>query len=1121
MGIEKKVFKRMVAIDCIRGIEKKKDKLNNNKMEKNLSSNKERMFKTFKLREWPLRNDAGEEVPKWEKLPSYEWKKDDKKKFHLYKHLWMKRSDEMLSMINCGIPTGLMNNIWVLDLDFYVKEGEKDGWSADTCLFTQKFGDVNEYIKKHNLYAVKTISGGTHIYFKYDPEMTQTTSKTSHIDIRADGGYVVSPFTHMNGGEYTFINRGEIKEINLDLKDFVKENVINKQKKKYKKINKKVKRINPITKEEEIVTELEVDLDVYEFDFTTHLLDKISKALPDKFFHDREFHIKYATAMKTLKREDVFIKWSKKRCEASDEYEMWPDVDDNDDEAVCNFLTQVWNYIGRHNELYMVNHILKEAETNGLKNARVMLDYYKYKPVPNNDYVPHETINREKLGHTFLTEYERKYILAQSDTGTGKTTSFTSHMLEKQKENGPQSAPFISIVSRVSLGKEQVRVFKKAGLKRVFFHEDISTECKENGMWWSYYHGDNIVITIDSLMKMKNFPDFNGYTLYLDEYNSLIEYLICVKLLEKNRLEIFEFLTDMMRQADRVICTDADINEISIRYMEMMLKMMECDDYKPEFFYIKNEYKHNKGVEAKEIFSFNKFIKAIKKESKWMICCDSKTQADIISFLQEEGEYMLITAEGVYRNSTKKWTNETPDLDECNKVIFSPAIVYGLDSVMERPVFCYFKERTISPNAMVQQIARCRKIKYLRYIFTKKSWEPYNYHDFQQVQDEILTQEKYGVKTLGRIDDETGEIMDCEDKDYTELRARYEYRADCYNTNKFAHFIKILRERGFKVEMKWSQTSVKGETDAKKDMKKMKMEVFDTALEEYKNSEDLTDRYMNIHKNYESHQETIKSMPNETNNEKEDISYVERKYERANAKLYDEWGSVENYFTKSQIQLNEILRIDYDKLDEYKNIFMNPYEVEDHFHICKFFFNDKDGIKKLLDKKNDFICNKTSTIEAQFLLIEKFRNATGCNEMDCTGVILENEDGLNITNGNDFCAKKKITPTKALSKEAVDPFIKEYGIVFPRSNFQAPDLTDIYECQKFIVKMYKGVFGTDIIKNKKSTKKQPDGTIKSVTRYELKDDYFASHMELFQYRNDYWTRQKLIQEEGDVMMVWD
>ena len=1109
MGIEKKSLKRMPR-SINKRIENKMDNTNKNIMDKNVSTNKEKMFKTFKLREWPLKNDAGVEIPKWEKLPSYEWKKDDKKKFHMYKHLWKKRSDELLGLQNCGVPTGLINNIWVLDLDFYVKDGEENGWSAETCLFTKQFGNVDDYIKKHNLYAVKTISGGTHIYFRYDSEMTQTTSKTSHIDIRADGGYVVSPFTKMNGGEYTFINRGDIQEIQPDLKEFVKLHVINKQKKTYKKINKKVKVKNPITDEEEEINHLEVDLDVYEFDFSSHLLDKITKALPDNFFHDREFHVKYATAMKTLGREDVFIKWSKKRCEASEEYEMWPDVEDNDCEAVDNHLNQMWNYIGRHNELFMVNYILKEAEKNGLKNARVMLDYYKYKPVPKNEYEPNANINREKLGYQFFDEYERKYLLCQSDTGTGKTSSFTAYMLNKQKEDGTASAPFISVVSRVSLGKEQVKVFKEAGINNVYFHEEISTSCKENGLCWGYFHGDNIVITIDSLMKMKNFPDFDGYTLYLDEYNSLIEYLICVRLLEKNRLEIFNFLTDIMRQAERVIGTDADINEISIRYMEMMLKNMETDDYKPEYYYIKNEYQHNKGIDAKEIFSFNKFVKNIRDEPKWMICCDSKTQADILSFMEKDsGEYMLITAEGVYRNSTKKWTSETPDLDECDRVIFSPAIVYGLDSTMERPVFCYFKERTISPNAMVQQIARCRKIKYLRYIFTKKSWEPYRYHDFEQVQEEILSQEKYGVSTLSRVCDETGECLDCEDANYTELRAKYEYRADCYETNKFAHFIKILRERGFKVDMRWSQTSTKNEDGEKKKMKNYKKEEFDKGLEEYKNSDDFKNRNANIKANYESHKAEIKQMPSLTNMDKEDISYKKGAYEKKKAKLYDEWGNVEEYFSKSHIQLNDILKVDYDNLDEYKGIFMNPYEVEDHFHICKFFFNDKNGIKKLLDKKNDFICNKTSTIEAQLLLIEKFRSATGCNEGGAN-VIQDNEVILGITNENDFCSKKNIKVTKGFSKESVTPFLKEYGIVFPRSNMTPPDLTDKYECEKFLVKMYKGVFGTDIIKNKKSTKKQPDGTIKSVTKYDINDDYFSSHLTLFQYRNDYWMRQKVI-----------
>tara|TARA_R110000772_G_scaffold16277_4_gene46439 strand:- start:201 stop:1181 length:981 start_codon:yes stop_codon:yes gene_type:complete len=309
--------------------------------------------------------------------------------------------------------------------------------------------------------------------------------------------------------------------------------------------------------------------------------------------------------------------------------------------------------------------------------------------------------------------------------------------------------------------------------------------------------------------------------------------------------------------------------------------------------------------------------------------------------------------------------------------------------------------------------------------------------------------------------------------------------------------------------MRWSQTSTKNEDGEKKKMKNYKKEEFDNGLQEYKNSDDFKDRNANIKANYESHKAEIKQMPSLTNMDKEDISYKKGAYEKKKAKLYDEWGNVEEYFSKSHIQLNDILKVDYDNLDEYKGIFMNPYEVEDHFHICKFFFNDKKGIKKLLDKKNDFICNKTSTIEAQLLLIEKFRSATGCNEGNAN-VIQDNEVILGITNENDFCSKKNIKVSKAFSKESVTPFLKEYGIVFPRSNMTPPDLTDKYECEKFLVKMYKGVFGTDIIKNKKSTKKQPDGTIKSVTKYDINDDYFSSHLTLFQYRNDYWMRQKVI-----------
>ena len=61
------------------------------------------------------------------------------------------------------------------------------------------------------------------------------------------------------------------------------------------------------------------------------------------------------------------------------------------------------------------------------------------------------------------------------------------------------------------------------------------------------------------------------------------------------------------------------------------------------------------------------------------------------------------------------------DLDKFDKIIFSPKIVYGLDSQMRRNVFCLFQGHTISAKSMLQQVARCRNITHLYYYFMDKN----------------------------------------------------------------------------------------------------------------------------------------------------------------------------------------------------------------------------------------------------------------------------------------------------------------------------------------------------------------------------------------------------------------
>ena len=564
---------------------------------------------------------------------------------------------------------------------------------------------------------------------------------------------------------------------------------------------------------------------------------------------------------------------------------------------------------------------------------------------------------------------------------------------------------------------------------------------------------------------MQNFESFDGYTIFLDEYNSLIEYLICCPLLNKNRRAIYSFLQKILRQSDRILCTDADVNEISLRYMELM---------DIEFDYIVNEYKHNDGIQAQEIFSFNKFMKAVNNEPKKLICCDSKTQSEVISHVNCD-EYVLITSDGWYDSRTKETTKgKIPDLDCCDCVIYSPAIMYGLDSLMERPVFCYFKEHTISPVGMVQQLCRCRNITFLRYLFTDKKWKPYKYHSFIHTQQEIVDRELYGCKILSKVDEETGErYEESEDAGYNELLSKYLYRDDCYNTNKFAHFINIIKARGFKIDMKFSQTSIKGLKCVMEDMNNLKIETFLEYCNNYnKHIEPLLEEYQ---KEYDGLQPLIKEYCLSDTQYEKKCEYRECYYkDKYNLIVAKDYG----LYNDKIVEINEMLQIPYNDLEKYSELFLNQFELSRHFTITKFFNNTQLKIKTHLDNKDDFNPNKPYTQESRFLTLLKFRSNCG----------LKNDtiDDLKI-----------IKVEQPLNEKCIKPFVKEYKIVFNRCQVkELPDFKEQKHAQEYLFKMYKNMFGKDIISKRKTTKKG-----KSLTIYDFNHDCLDGHQKLYNYRH--------------------
>ena len=1061
------------------------------------------MITEHKLNTFKLRTRAPQYAPKMKpehygKLPSYEWckyifvdKYGEQQPYDYHKvgsgeytkvsvdyfphiNLWKKRLNRFRQFTNCGVPCGKINDITVIDLDFY-KDGQEEG---NINGFNKEFG--TDYAKAFDTYTVRTGSGGWHLYFKYTPKITQTQDDTTNVDTRGDGGYVVgagTSFITSTGDEkvYTVEHDAEIKPMPEKLQQWLLSNIYkNQNQTKTKKARNKVVKVhNPITNEMVEEVEDNVDLGVYTFGLSDDEIEHIfCKSIPDMFFLDREHHVKFATAMKTLNKYDLYLKWSLKRCEQSDDFELYDGSE--------LFLKNAWDYIKKHNQLFCVEHLAKMSRAHGSND---ILKYTKYKPTECHTEKPDIQIDREKLGYGFVEEYmdDTRCIVCRSDTGTGKTTS-TKHYLKNNNKR------FISIVSRISLGTEQAKVFQLVGLQCQYW-EDIQKDMDENNshayhyeefMGWEHMEGHNIVITIDSLCKLKDWNDFYGYTLYLDEFNSLVEYFTTCGNMGNKRLAIWKVLYKIMLQCDLVVCTDADISDNCL----LLLKQWNI-----QYKFIENQYKHNENIKATEIHEYDKFIKKMKDTPKWMCCADSKTMVDIMKKMGDDPTIKCYTSEN---------GSEEIDLDAHDKVIFSPKVVYGLDSLMTRPVFCMYQCHTITPAAMVQQICRNRNITELFYHFTQqgKGMTPYIYHTREECKLDIETRDKYGTNLYQVIDPQMA-------ADYSNLLSGFLYNYDCYNTNKCAHFLNILRSKGFIVKVK-ANKSVDGKNIGKvvEEMKMAKHSDLVNMCNTYKleTLEDMDNEEEEELMDEIKAMEYATALPFASEGDHEYLDYNERLLQELNKEKYDEKDKVmEETFPEWINRKNEILKIPPSKISKHFIMFTDPTILPKHISTCDMFFHTTGTVNEDLVKKEDFNSNKSTSDKAQVVLCRKFKQMIGlCDNFTNTPMV----DGY-----------INETAIKPLNKEQFTKFEKEYKTVFRYRGKGFSDLTDQHECIVFYAKMVDTICGEGIITRTKTTVNK-----KHCVKYQYNKKKLQKELQLLENRkevdcykqeykvDEFWTR---------------
>ncbi len=813
----------------------------------------------------------------------YEWKDGQYQK---YKYL---PAEKMKKNTGYSLLTGSINNLVVLDLDcmkgIWIEQKNNHPFIK---YYNEKYNlepnenyliSIENIIKKINTYSVKTQSGGFHIYFKTENAgaFPSTASKTLEVDIRGEGGLIVGAYSRIrdmegNIKEYKPFTDIEIIEI-AEHSDFINKVYEKTAVSKNRKDKSNMKKYQ----------NLKLNPNLYSYYIDDKLLEKIESLLPPTFFQDPLEYLKLTSFYKKINRQTEWDNISKKHSgyNYANNMNMWNSADET---------------------INCVEYVLKKV------GKLHYLNYIKYKDIIQNKIKPDLVVNSEgKKGLSEVVDFnlEDNYII-KSGTATGKTYAVNKYIHDYDLQ-------LLSITSRVTLAQEHQRVFGS-------FYTETYPELAEQdnyilysehrNEWLGLFEGDNLIIQIDSLEKIAGY-DFGNYVVYIDELNSVFEYLMSSSTLASKRKSVYKILCRILRECKQFIGTDADISDLCLywlnpeKYINGLLpeEVKDFISQSPNINceYIQNTHNHYQGVQAKELFSYDNLVNELKNLDKYLVCCDSATEArNLRNKLQKENPEKhknCVVIDRLYGE------NEECDLDKINQVIFSPKIVYGLDSQMKRKVFCLFKGHTIPAKSMLQQIARCRNQEHLYYYFMDKKeiLKDFEFNNTGEVVDKVKYLDTYiNSYFKQQIEREEMEAIELERQSfYNYLIGFYLYNLDADCSNKFFHFTNGLRRIGYDITSK-----MKMSLDRNKVLSKELNDLTKTELE----------------KHFQENKE-------------------------------------EEYYSR----INEILKLpSIEKYDNYMDIFVKPEKLQQHLNYFNLYLKDttlKELKKEYKDK--DFCANVT------------------------------------------------------------------------------------------------------------------------------------------------------------------
>lgn len=802
---------------------------------------------------------------------------------------------EVKSNYNVGIKTGEENNLIVVDVDF------KDEGIEEMDIYIKEYGEP-QTVKQ------RSINGGYHLFFQYnhsDDECkclienylkTNSGYRGKGLDVRTTGGYIMSYPSIIDNKQYIYersFENYEVMEIPKSLLLFllIEKTEDTKDTKSKKKVTKKV--VDTSIKNRNELKEK------YTYLITKEEIENILNKLDDSFNNDYYKWLIVTTILKTHDQYDLWIEFSKK----SEKY--YKNQKQND---------IIWKSIKSIIDINYLIYLLNKDKKNinyvtKIKNYCPLM-YYKYITNKDHDFKKIDIDNKylsDEISYNQMMSYDT--IIVQSDPGTGKTFMFSKY-LKQYIENTDYK--IISLVSRISLSYQHIENFNKDKIKLVSYESEVKDIYK-----------DNIVCCINSISIFEELTEdeLRDKIIFIDEINSFLEHFTHNKTLDHILKKVSLILSKMIKYCHKLIVCDALIADNTFIFL----------NDKPNKLFIENSYKNFKNTKAIRINDeqefFNIAIEKCKKGEYFLCACDcakkiKELRIECLKIVKNQDDIILITGDEkrIITNASKEFYGKF--------VFYSPSITTGIDfNIPEaQDVLIYITGYSILASSIWQQTCRTRNMKTL-YFYSNANEKKIKYDTIEDVikyNKDLSTMNQKILNICVNVNEDE-EIKIINNKFYN-LFIYNEYVSDIFDSNPTNHYIKILKNNGFYIEMDRNKINIPLEYEKQKQMK----------------------------------EEILIERKNKFN---EYIDYIKTDNEKQFNIIYEDFNKNIKYFNLQ----NE----NKDTLKKYMDEIIDNYKREDHCNFINLIKNEKyidekikeEGEKSMELRKNRSIYKKIKAIK--------------------------------------------------------------------------------------------------------------------------------------------------------------